>query len=221
MSFDDAAGRAAVELLIENGKLVPDFWLRAHVVQDWEARNQDVVNAVQFAMGKAGVELPEWARPEVNPPDCVWVPNTAKARQVAQEPYYSPDSLHKAFTACGDIERHYHVADKLSGRIWKRLVPHFNQGSAALITDIELERGNNGHTFSKRYRVNTILSENIIRDTPLYDFYVRQGEDGLKQVFHGIGQKAILGVGAMLFLSGEHDDLLYTAEQLSDELSSK
>lgn len=216
MAFDDgAAGRAAVEVLIETGRLEPDFWLRAQSEPDWGVRQQQVYDAVQFAMGKAEVELPDWASPDVPPPDCIWVPDIKAARAVAQEPYYSVGSLYRAIIKCGgDEDRDYHPANKLSARTWRRLVPHFSDRASNVVNEIELERGNNGHTFSKQYRINSVLQANIVRDTPLHEFYIRQGEEGLKQVFHGIGQKAILGVGAMLFMSGEHDELLYTAEAL-------
>jgi hypothetical protein len=229
MLEDGAAGRAAVEILIESGKLVPDFWLRVESQKhlDLFQREEQVSNAVQFAMGKAGIELPEWASPARDSPDCVWVHPEFKNRFPTTEPYYSPANMYRAFEKCDgnvdldtragqQLERSYL---RLAWRSWRRLVPHFSETLSQQITDIELERGNNGHDFSKSYRKDDLLSGVMIRDTPLYDFYIGQGETGLRQVFHGIGRKAILGVGAMLFLSGEHDDLVHTAEQLSDELN--
>lgn len=232
---DGAAGEAAVEYLIEQGKLVSDFWLRSEAMyreddspDAYRNHAKQVASAVQFAMGRAGVELPEWASPMRDAPDCVWVYPDMLSRYPRTETYYGPDSLFRALSKCdGSVNPDTRQGARLrrdyinlAWRSWHRLVPHFSVKYSQELLDIENERGNNGHTFSKAARRDNIISGIIIRDTPLYEFYREQGEDGLKKVFHGIGQKAILGVGAMLFLSGEHDDLLPSAEKLEDLLAT-
>lgn len=221
MAFEEsAAGEAAIEMLIKADKLVPDFWLRAQSESDWEKRNEQVYRAIQFAMGKKGLKQPEWADPVTPPPDCLEVSDLNKLREVAQEPYYSLRSMHSAYIYCGRKEaKDYRRADQLSRRVWRRLLPHFNPIISGEITDIELEQGSNGYGLPKTARTNHLLRHTVIRGTPLHEFYVNQGEAGLRSVFKGIGEKAMLGVGAMLFMSGEHDELLPAAERLSDLLT--
>lgn len=234
MFEDGIAGRAAVEVLIESGKLVPDFWLRAEAESkslvdppDAETVKKQISDAVRFAMGSAGVELPEWASPSFSSPDCVWVYPEFKNKYHTTEPYYFPSDLYRSLARChGNIDLETRSGQQLkksylntAWQSWHRLIPHFSQRIAQDIIGIENERRNNGYTFSKRVRKDAHIAGVSIRDAALYDFYIEQGDTGLKQIFHGIGKKAILGVGAMLFLSGEHDDLLYATEQLSDELN--
>ena len=234
MLEDGVAGRAAVEVLIESGKLVPDFWLRAKAESksrsdsyNTEIIEKQISDAVKFAMGAAGVQLPEWASPSQDSPDCVWIYPEFKNRFPSTEPYYFPFDLYRSLARChGNVDLDTKSGQELrksylntAWRSWHRLIPHFSQSIAQDILGIENERGNNGFTFSKSARRDAHIEGASIRDAALYDFYIEQGETGLKQVFHGIGKKAILGVGAMLFLSGEHDDLIHTAEQLSDVLN--
>lgn len=222
-----------MEFLIEEGKLVPDFWLRANEAysgdkhKGYELRGRDVADAVLFAMGKSGVELPDWASPMRNSPDCVWIHREMRKDYPSIEPYHSTGGLMTTFMKNYDIGKmNWHDEEMLRTehsnlvlRTWRRLIPHFSDTYSENITAIEQERGNNGHTFSKAVRISNIVQGVIFRDEALYDFYTKQGEAGLKSVFHGIGQKAILGVGAMLFRSGEHDDLLPQAEKLHDLLT--
>lgn len=233
MFEDSAAGRAAVEFLIEEGKLVPDFWLRANeahrITEDtgYEQRCQEVADAVQFAMGKAGVELPTWASPTNEAPDCTWIHPEMRKEFPRTELYHSTADLLTTYLMNHDLERlNWRDENKLRTeyssivlRTWRRLIPHFSNVYTENILSIEQERGNNGNTFSKPVRIANILNGVILRDSALYDLYIEQGENDLKSVFHGIGQKAILGVGAMLFHSGEHDDLLPQAEKLHDLLT--
>lgn len=229
-----AAGRAAVDVLIQEGKLVPDFWLRTEEVgrspggrTDFDLRERQIANAVRFAMGQIGFELPNWASPMKDAPDCVWVDPEFRKAYPTTEPYYWPGMLARTFIKCkGDVDldtnaglaiRRSYV--NLSWRAWDRLVPHFSERISDNIRSIENERGNNGRTFSKKNRIDSILSGAAIRDNALYDFYIEQGDRGLASIFHGIGKKAILATGAMLFLSGEHDDLLHASEQLQELLN--
>jgi hypothetical protein len=233
MFEDGAAGRAAVKFLIEEGRLVPDFWLRSEeacpsnaTTAEYELHRKEVGDAVRFALGK-DVTLPEWASPLKESPDCVWISPSVRGRYYKTEPYYWAVDLASTFVKChNDIDldsRDGHNLERtflnLAWRSWHRLVPYFDRRRSGTILEIEQERGHSGNTFSKKYRKDHMLSGIAFRDTALYEFYVDQGSEGLKNVFHGIGQKAILGVGAMLFLSGEHDDLLYAAERLEEVLN--
>lgn len=239
MSFyDGVAGQTAVEVLIQSGKLVPDFWVRVEATRkqfdsysDEEKLDKQVASAVKFAMGVAGVELPEWASPIRNSPDYVWIYPENFKQYPTSEPYYQPRHLywamikshHTGNKSLDDLTRQDSVERRklanISWNSWKRLVPHFSTEFTEILTDIENERGNNGHTFSKSVRINNLVRGAAIRDAALYEFYVEKGEEGLKQIFHGIGQKAIFGIGAMMFISGEHDDLLPCAEKLESLLS--
>lgn len=236
MSFyDGAAGEAAVNVLIDEGKLVPDFWLRVEAHEkrrgssrDYEEVRQQVASAVQFAMGKAGVELPEWASPTAGAPDYVWIDPEWRNRFPSTEPYYYPGNMYQAMRKCYDGATLLPREEKklknaylsICWRSWRRLLPHFNQEASQTLLDIEQERGNNGYSSSKSDRIDRMLSGSMLRDGALHEFYTTQGEEGLKQVFHGIGQKAVLGVGTMLFLSGEHDELISAAEKLTDILNN-
>jgi hypothetical protein len=238
--YEIPAGRAAVEVLIESGKLVPDFWVRAESARrgsdsfsDEEKLDSQVARAVKFAMGVAGVELPEWASPTRDSPDYVWIDPDHFAQFQTAEPYYQPRHLYWAMVKShslgskllDDLTRQ-DLQDRkklvnTSWSSWKRLVPHFSTDFAEMITEIENERGNNGNTFSKRYRIDSLVSGATLRDSAVYDFYKTQGEVGLKRMLHGIGEKAVLGIGAMLFSSGEHDDLAHTAEKLEEVLAAQ
>jgi hypothetical protein len=177
-------------------------------------------------MGKAGVVLPDWADPNVTAPDYVWIYPGERKNFPSTEPYYYPSNMYRAMKRCYDGSELPHRDEatllnnyrSVSWRTWRRMLPHFSARASKTLTSIENERGNNGNTYSKSSRINHVLSGAMIRDGALREFYDAQGEDGLKQVFHGIGQKAVLGVGAMLFMSGEHDDLLHAAEALEDLL---
>ncbi len=235
MVFHDAAGKAASEVLIEEGKLVPDFWLRVEgqraAEPTWGANDTlkaEVSQAIRYAMGKAGVELPAWASPAVGAPDVVWVYPDDRTRFPSTEPYYAPAHMYHALKRCYDgseltgrdeakLLRGY---QSMSWRSWRRLLPHLSPARSEQLALIEAEQGNNGNTFSKRYRIDHMLSGTMFRDGALHDLYVSQGDEGLKRILHGIGQKAVLGIGAMLFMSGEHDDLMHTAETLEDMLKS-
>lgn len=238
--YEIPAGRAAVEVLIESGKLVPDFWVRAESARktldtfsDDNTLDSQVASAVKFAMGVAGVTLPEWASPTRDSPDYVWIDPDSFRRFPTSEPYYQPRHMYKAMVRShlsgskspDDLTRQ-DIAEReklknIAWNSWKRLAPHFNTDFAEMITQIENERGNNGNTFSKKYRIDSLVSGATFRDGALYDFYQHQREAGLKRVFHGIGEKAVLGMGALLFSSGEHDDLAHTAEKLEEVLTAQ
>lgn len=231
---DDAAGKAAVEVLIDKGKLTPDFWFRVyenHKSHNPYARNdpcnKQVENAVKFAMGLSGVEPPDWAGPDYVLPTWTWIPEYDQSELPTTEPYHTVKAMQATLAKCyngptldkEDQKIQDGVFRSLSLRAWRRIIPHFSIEVSEKI--IEIENWPNtlygGHT--RKRGINDKLRGLMIRDSALYEFYEARGSDGLSLIFHGLGKRAVLGVGAMLFHSGEHDDLLYTAEQLEDILS--
>lgn len=233
---DDAAGMAAVEFLIEQEKLEPDFWFRVKINHredhfTWgrfpDPCDIGVANAVKTALGMKGLELPEWAKPGYKLPDHAWISSHEQNRFPTTEPYHSTGDFRRTLSKCytgptldeENLKIQRGVYKSLAIRSWRRVIPHFNPEVSAQILEIENwpHRLYRGH--AKGYEVNLLVEGTMIRGEALRDFYDKQGEEGLNAIFHGLGKRAVYGVGAMLFMSGEHDDLAHTAEKLENLLS--
>lgn len=233
---EDAAGAAAVDYLIEQGKLESDFWFRVKINHredhfswggDPDPCDIDVANAVKAAMGMSGLILPEWARPDYDLPDSVWISSHEQNDFPTTELYHTTRDLRKSLEKCyvgpklnkEDLKMQRAVFKSLASRTWRRVIPHFNPEISAEILKIEhwpnkLYRGH-----AKKYEINAQVEGAMIRDGALREFYDEQGSEGLSSIFHGLGQRAVLGVGVMLFHSGEHADLYPILEKLEEVLN--
>ena len=233
---DDAAGMAAVEYLIEQKKLEPDFWFRVKINHredhfTWGARpdpcDEHVANAVRYAMGMSGVTLPEWAKPDYKLPDSVWISSHEQKEFPTIEPYHAVSdlrtTLERSYTGPKLDEEQLKIQKgvfrSVALRTWRRIIPHFNSEISAQILEVENWPHKLYWGYTKSYQINQYVQGTMIRSEPLRDFYDNQGDEGLSTVFHGLGKRAVLGVGAMLFMSGEHDDLAYTVEKLENILN--
>ena len=228
---DDAAGFEVVDFLIERGRLVPDFWFRAEsnhaghsVWSNDDTCGEQVATAVRVALEgeEANGQMPEWASTAIHPPDVVLMDGHTRGECPTVEPYYSTDLLSTALMKCLDTTDLTRDAEykrsrefrRISIKAWRQIMPYFSSGITQKITEVEAW----GNSSRARDDIDYTLERAIIRDEPFYEFYMEQGESGLKELFQGLGRRAVLGVGAMLFMSGEHDELMPVVEELENLL---
>lgn len=109
---------------LANKSLVPaDLRLRSRIFRDNGEADTELHLLLDRVL-KGKTELPEWARPDVPPPDIVFIGYP----MIRLEPYIFRDHLAKCIedTMSSRYQTTHHYPDlSISTRTWKRLVPPF------------------------------------------------------------------------------------------------